>query len=64
MSFDKQRAIRILGEQAETYEEMLRDHPGTASTLSELLETHAELTANRDTVVALKEHVETEYDCS
>jgi hypothetical protein len=65
MAFDKERAVRILGEQAEVYEEMLRDHVSAEhGTLEQLMTTHAELEADRETVIGLKEYVEEEYDCS
>jgi len=64
MSFDPERAVRILGEQVQVYEEMLRDHVSSEhGTLEQLMTTHAELEADRDTVLGLKEYVEVEYDC-
>jgi hypothetical protein len=47
------------------YEEMLRDHVSAEhGTLEQLMTTHAELEADRETVIGLKEYVEQEYDCS
>jgi hypothetical protein len=63
VEFDKGRAIRIVDEVIETYGEMLQDHTSDESYTSpeEMLQRHAEYEGDRDTMVGLKTHLES--DC-
>jgi hypothetical protein len=63
MEFDRERAIRIVGYSADAFSEMLEDHmsDGTYTSPEQMLEAHAEIEADLDTALKLKEYLE--RDC-
>jgi len=63
VEFDKGRAVRIVSETIESYDEMLEDHQSdeTYTSPEEMLEKHSEFRLDRETMVGLRDHLE--RDC-